>query len=81
MVDCCNVARCNIDDNTCSVGLHNHPIEYARGEPYMVKEQLMVDISGKFNVFVGYRGFTTILLVNVSTFLSIGMSLVNSNKY
>ena len=64
MVDCCNVARCNIDDNTCSVGLHNHPIEYARGEPYMVKEQLMVDISGKFNVFVGYRGFTTILFTH-----------------
>ena len=55
MVDCCNVARCNIDDNTCSVGLHNHPIEYARGEAYMAKEQPMVDISGKLIFLRLYR--------------------------
>ena len=50
-VECCNVAKCNINDDTCSVGLHNHPIEYAGGESYMVREQHMVGISGKINYF------------------------------
>ena len=37
-VECCNVAKCNINDNTCSVGLHIRPVELAGGETFMVKE-------------------------------------------
>ena len=49
MVECCNVARCNITDNTCSIGLHRHPVEVVGGEAFMVRKQLMSKIPSMLN--------------------------------
>ena len=39
MIECCNVAKCDEDTKTCSVGLHLNPVDVNNGEEHMVREQ------------------------------------------
>ena len=38
-VKCCSVAKCNVNDKTCSAGLHPYPYEFSGGDVYMVREE------------------------------------------
>ena len=39
MIECCNVAKCDSQTKTCSVGYHPDPIKFTGGEEHMVRER------------------------------------------
>ena len=39
MIECCNVAKCDSQTKTCSVGYHPDPKKITGGEEHMVRER------------------------------------------
>ena len=39
MIECCNVAKCDLETKTCSLGFHSNPIKVTGGVEHMVREQ------------------------------------------